>query len=377
MAWIKFISIFCSIMIVQSRIKFKMKSCDHMRDVTILFDPFIDVSTPAPVHHYDLYFPMLDVPKIYMLIRKEACLKNVSLVSFQPHAVINKLESPGAFLDIKFSHENELHNTHVKEFLQLYEIQEEEEKVRTLVFISKRTVRQDILDILYRLQTERKVVVIFVSMFDIGSYQFPRHLKLLISHNPPKQLVDVITNPSFNLLKFNKYLPTSKDRSCLKNVKFILVAEKMRNIQVVAMLNKLRYVNSLSNYSPEILNVQVLADSQDRGDFQMKSVLLSIHRVDFKNLSFAQLNKTGIFKGNERKIFLFLDISGQQVNDPDIVHMKNLLKDNDKIVVELFIKKLKFRFGGGNSYDKNHWYDYDSEEGVFKALDHLVDAGCK
>lgn len=271
-------------------------------------------------------------------------------------AVCNFFDSPYEYL---INTNQTLYHTQLKEFLQIYEIQKE--KKRTLVFFIERVLTKDIVDILYRLQNVKKVVVILVSLFqDVFELtQFPRNLKFLSSYGVYELLIDVIKKPTYNRFEFSKNLPSSKDRSCLKNVTVVLVADEgVLYGQYPEEFVKIFYLNALINHNFEILNVRLLGDSTTTYDKRIH--FLNKLDVDFRNKTslFDQIKESGVLAGNKTKVFLFIMLNNN-TRASWVEVMQDVLKINGQSVVDLQITDLKYREN----------FDYLS--------DLLVDAGCK
>jgi len=358
-----FFVIMYSIVIVHSRMRFKMKTCDNVRDVTFLYDSIVQWDMKFSISR--VVHKELCIQHIIKSMTKndnEACL-NVSFVaSYSSYKIVNikNLRSVNAF----FNYENfdSVHNgcpdchTNLKEFLNLFEIQKE--KSRTLVFFSERYLKQDIVDILYRLQSEKNVRIILVSMFaDILKLkQFPRHLKFLLSHNIFEPLVDVIKNPEFNRFDFQDFSAViNTRRSCLENVTVVLVVSESYELILDQFI-----INSLINLNSEIFKVHILVN-MDTDIFLNLCRYFVTHNTgslfSYSNTLLPGFTKADLLAGVGRKVFLFTTLSS-----PRSRTIRNKLKNSGEVVVELLPRSF-------------HW-SYTDDNSLY-LMDTLVDIGCK
>jgi len=382
-ATLHFFVVIYSIVNVCSRTRFKMKTCDNMRDVTFLYDNIRQLYFPASllwVVHQGLYIQ--HIIKSMTKNDNEACL-NVSLVkSRSPYKIvnINNLHSVDAFFDNEDTIESILKecpdcHTNMKEFLNLFEIQQE--KSRTLVFFSERHLEQDIVDTLYRLQSEKNVQIILVSIIpDIFKFkQFPRHMKFLLTNHIFEPLVDVIKNPEFNRFEVQDFSANiNTRRSCLENVTIVLVPSN----EFELYLNQL-IINSIINLNSEILKVHVLVDiymNLFQFFYDSLSTFSTSSLFSFSHALLSGITKAGLLAGMERKVFLFITHSDQPSS---IRTIKNKLKNSGEVVVEVFpncfSEFMKRRYHNGDT--ATYQYDYNLEKDLLNLFDTVVDVGCK
>jgi len=344
---LNFVSILISfISTTHSLMRFQMKNqCESKREVALVANQY----------------GMENQFKTIVTNLKEACV-NITLVKLELYGIVNNLNP----IELSFGHWLSqfvlFHDrTHLKEYLQLF-AKEFTKKRRTLVVFNYYFDRHEI-EILYNLQMENNVDVIIVSISDriLNLEQFPRHLKILTHYSPYnlKGLIDVIRNPLYNRFEFEKNLASFKNRSCLKNVKIIMISYS----NPYTNYNILQFIKY---YNQENLDGGVLDD------------------VYFKN-TFTQLSETDIMKGSKQKLFICYyrlpDKTYHEKNNNKTRNMETSLKNNKQRVVTLQQGKLYpneheiewiFRIHGNN-----HEYDIRTKEGIEFLMDLLVDAGCK
>ena len=242
----------CLMLVIECRLKFKTKACEKSRDVTILFDSLIikyDRNEYATAFFYYRHtFNHLE--EMMKRIKAIACLR-VSFVLVRDKTFWKELKFLNMFYDSFRSLKNTNPHNVLKETLQLYEIQTR--NPRTLVLLTGQPLRNDIVEILYRLQATKNIIVILVSYYtDIFKLkQIPRHRKFIYGHRYGDSFVDVIKNPNFNRFEFNNHLPNIKeDRSCLKKLTIVLVISTNHFSRFPEDYGVT--VTSLNNYNHEI-----------------------------------------------------------------------------------------------------------------------------
>ena len=155
MLWSNFHYIFfwCSILAIECRVKFKTKECEKFRDVTFLYDStFIK---PVIGDEYEVYFiehrGYLNIGEMTKYGNEECFnatfVNTISNINWKELDFINMYSYNRWWRNQ--ANRTDPH-TRLKESLQLYEI--ETKTPRTLVFFSGRPLRNDIVNILYRLQ---------------------------------------------------------------------------------------------------------------------------------------------------------------------------------------------------------------------------------
>ena len=218
------------IVVVQSRMRFKIiNRCERKNDVTILLNFHYDLPTRNKRESKAIFNENhRKIIRTLIKDKDEACL-DLSLVTISP--VLNKYSFDifsGESITRQLKHRS--HDTDLKEYLHFFDDTTQSQKKTTLAIFTADPLEQDHLDLLYRLQTEKNVAVIIVSLSaDISHLeQFPPHLKFYVFYanyhdQVVKQIVDVIKNPNFDRFQFNKQIPNFRDRSCLQNVKNIIL----------------------------------------------------------------------------------------------------------------------------------------------------------
>jgi len=329
---------FSFISIIHSLMRFKLKNqCESKKEVTLVID--------------GMY---IDNIKTIVTNLKEACV-NIILVRLKPYGVVNvnSLNS----IDLSFDHwlsQNVLYDDyHLKEYLQLFA--EKSSTRRTLIVFSW-FLNDSHLKILYNLQMKKNVVILvsYPNILDIK--QIPRHLKFVRLSNGNYNfkgrnynlngLVDVIKNPKYNRFEFEK---SFKNRSCLENVKIV----------VVSYIHD--YISCIKNYNQESLDI----NTQDLIDYENK---------------FTQLNKTIILKESKRKIFICFYLPDTRYYEDDnriIKGMETHLKNNKQTVITLHASKSdRYSAWFIIFLNNSHEYDLRTKEGMEFLMDLLVDAGC-
>jgi len=331
------------ILIVHSRIRFKTKTCKQKREVTVVYDA---PSKDQRKQELSFFMVKVEYQRFIKTLRKyenEFCLKLSCVdVKFTSNRKWDKFMDFVKINDVQSKYIGDNYSDEFKDILQTFAIEDEGKKRRTLVFFSNRLLKQDIVDILYRIQTERNVIVILVSMFaDIFTLkQFPRHLKFIAFYQVHKQLVDVIKNPNFNRFDFDKNLPSFKDRSCLENVNIILLISKHDSVM---MLFTTMIINAISNYIRETLpNIQALVDTttQDKRDNVDALSFITIYKLDFQNTTFSQINETGVLRGSRKNIFIEVDDQNVYARDDYSFNYKDNYQYKNNLGIFNMIKLL-------------------------------------
>jgi len=201
-------------MVAQCQMRFKLKNkCESKRDVTIAYNSNYEDFNIA--HH---------IIKPLLKYKKEACW-NLSLVtwaSLSKQSLKVDLKSIDTFLNQAIEPYSTYMFHGLIEYLQLFLDGAQPARKRTLAIFTTEYLRQNVVDVLYKLQTESNVAVILVYLnhyihdeYFFNLNKFPRHLKFggaFWAYDDQrikaKQVVDVIKNPDFNIFKFNKNLPT-------------------------------------------------------------------------------------------------------------------------------------------------------------------------
>ena len=377
MLWSNFHYIFfwCSILAIECRVKFKTKACEKLRDVTFLYDcTFIKQVGDEFEIYFIEHWEYLNVGEMTKYGNEE-CF-NVTFVNIISNINWKELDFMNMYNRWWWNPANRTDpHTRLKESLQLYEI--ETKTPRTLVFFSGRPLRNDIVDILYRLQDAKNTTVILASFYtDIFQLnQIPRHRRFMRAYSN-KPLIDVIKNPNFDRFEFSNHLPSIKeDRSCLKSLTVILMISINNTNSFNWMQSVARQaiiVNSLNNYNHEITVRKVIIMSNSNGESPLYIYsFLNNFQINFTNISsLDQINETGILSGNNKKIFLFFDDFLQHDNR-GIMNIKSILKNNRQVVIETSKKDIYKEW-----YNKglSDFSDMDGEDNLF---DLLVNAVCK
>ena len=266
----------------------------------------------------------------------------------------------------------------LREYLQLFADDTQSLSKRTLVIFSAIKYLKDIpdiLDILYKLQTENNVVVIIVFYgygYNIINYsqQFvPRHLTFFVytgfcTELIGKQIVDVIKNPNFNRFEFGKSLAGFKDRICWENVKGFL-----------ASFASIDYLLEKEKVDMAITSVESILPLIYRSDGNITLQILTIDGLyDDKISRFIPLHKTDVMKGTERKAF-FLFFSGRNLNesaDERMLAIGQILGKNKQIVKSITIYIFLFELEGNGIYR----YEGGNEKKI-SMHDIMDDLGCE
>jgi len=222
----------------------------------------------------------------------------VSLASYPKSRLeVDNMKSADTFFGL---YNSDSRNVDLKEYLELFADGTQSSRERTLVIFSGKTLEQDNLNILYKLQTENNVAVILVSFFDDISNlkHFSRHLKFylffgLYNELVIEQLVDVIKNPIYDRNEFDKTLPSLKDRRCSEKV--IVIPLLLRQFEISFWNEIMTATLKSKHHMREIPMVQPFI-YWDINNF-----------VDLLN-KHNQQNESGIKKGFKKIFFLlFID----------------------------------------------------------------------
>ena len=383
---------FCSICLIYCRMSIKTKTCENKRDVIVLFDCDYEKNHVLPsgtLFHSKNDFQEKHHIKAALKYENEACL-NVSLVKVLSNRVVyvDDWKSVDAFFNNAFfgtktttNLRGYSYNSNLKDYLQLFsDITIQRSKKRTLVIYSK-SLAQEMVDFLYKLQVENHVDVILVSTYrDNFNYkQFPRHLKFFVlfgrySDLVSKQIVDVIKNPEFNIYEFNKNLASFEDRSCLENLIFIPVVSWLQFTDEITHISFIaETIFPIRERSYEVLDIQPLLDYKTN---KIPYTTTKYFKVFYRhNTSIDELTQAGIFEGRNRNIFILFHQLPLDRNVESVVnHVKNLLKNENQTIVELFVINRENRY---YFYADNFWYAFESAKGVEIILNYLVYVGCK
>lgn len=370
MNWIKLDVIFCSMILIRCRLRFKMKETTK-RNFTILS------CKPSLEKTFNNALRMRTTVNTFL---KDETQLNLHLVTVSPyiHVKVDNLQSVDTFLG-HLQDSNYDDCADLKEFLQLFG----DGNPQTLVFIG-RHIENDIAELFYRLQEEKNVDVIFVSVYTniFNLKQFPRHLKFSlftdIYHDQlSMQLKDVIANPNFNRFEFEKHLPGFKDRSCLTNLQIIPVISSQQFMVDVMYSNFVRKaVESIKYYSQHILNVHPLLDKK----LGYSPRPIPKHYIlDFGKTSYAKLRESAVLDGAEPKVFLFL-YNMRSRRRADMEKMENMIKASNQNketagLVKVFVQTFYWSVSHGGSV--THEYDIEKRKGLDIIMDLLVDVGCQ
>lgn len=372
MLWKKLsVIIFISTLIIECRIRIEVKTkCKNSQDITMLM-----MVEPDPKQF-----------NILVLHLKEPC-SNLTLVKLTEHKVITLIvlepidTSLGYWMDK--SQQSNAEEKDLKEYLQVFSngIQTSRRRKRTLVVFGM-SLKQDIVNLLYKLQAENNFKVILVSngFEDIMSLkQFPRHLKFLTSPDifsqelqhhrliNLKQLIEVIKNPDFNRFKFEKHLPTFKNRNCLKNVSVIPVIPQEAPYQFSLLIS-----NLIKDYICDNVTVQPLVNKIDE----------YIYNPDTEprtySLPFEPLYDYGTFDGPRHNIFILFFNKIYLQENSKLSSIEQHLKRRRQSVVKKtihfdkwdYVLESSLIFKEGNYFEGFSFADH--------VVDLLVDAtGCK
>jgi len=381
MVWCKFsvAVILCSVLMVQSRIRFKMtKTCEHKRDVT-----FILLSS--------IYYSRHEIRPIIQRLLKykdEACL-NLSMVvpnKLEPENVNTLKSFDKLFILLKEEWPNILCRN-LKDYLQLFLSDKIHKSPQTLVVFGDTSTHDhcDILDILYELQTGKNVAVILLSEF-FGVFHLKQDFSRLLKFSRrdvdhETKLINVIKNPNFDRFQFQKNLPEFKDRSCLQNAKLILVYSFVESQLLQLFVDY--GVEEMKHYNKEALDVHLLSDVELKYSLNRHNNLYYIS--NYGNMSYTDLMETGLLEGPKQKIFLFLS-SASSPDSPDsgLMKMEELLKDNNQTdIAKVFFDHYKWNPSQvGISWDLSYGgsvtreYDIQNRNGIDIMMDILLDL-CK
>jgi len=354
----------CSILSIHCRITFKIKkTCENKRDVTI-------------VTH--IQFTEKYIKAIVTDLTNE-CI-NFTLVKLQPYEEVNVNSLKP--IDISFNHwlavllPNKPRDDYLIEYLQSFA--QKPARRRTLVVFYEKA-EYDIAVILYKLQREKNVEVIFI-------YERERHKKsvlrgfkhsgLLASTDTIlnlKSFADVIKNANHCQLKYDKN-PTSsfleEKRSCLSLFEYfhLFLVEISRNNISLRPRPRPRPIPN---------KVEILTIERDKND-----VIRNHYKFKDGNTSHTQLDEyfEGILKATKviHLRFNFPSSASFETASLKMRRVEKILKNN---LQRDFIIYSTARYGNKRIYGNSHEYDVTR---MNKAYDKVVNdkyfvkaVGCK